>query len=137
MGQAAILEPMVVMVVLTFAVWIWMYVTRIGFMRRERVNPNTFKDPVERLQKMAPVSGPSDNLKNLFEMPILFYLLCLTLMLTGRVDAVFVYLAWVYVLLRAVHSLIHCSYNRVIHRFSVYMLSSIALFWMWVRFLVA
>jgi hypothetical protein len=67
--------------------------------------------------------------------PVLFYLLCVALVLTGGSTPGFVTAAWAYVALRALHSLIHATYNRVVHRFLVYVASTLLLFGMWAAFL--
>ena len=65
---------------------------------------------------------------------MLFYLLCAALALNGGSTPAFVAAAWGYVGLRALHSLIHVTYNRVVHRFLVYVASTLLLFGMWVAF---
>ncbi len=136
MDQQQIFEPVVALVFLTLLVWVFMYYKRLGFIRKQKLDPEALKSKFEREKALAPVAGPSDNLKNLFEMPVLFYLLCVVLFLLGRVDGMFLTLAWTYVGLRTMHSLIQSTYNRIVHRFSVYTLSMFALIWMWLRFVV-
>jgi hypothetical protein len=114
-------------------VWSWMYVTRIREIRTKRVPVQVLADRTRAVQALKDVAGPSDNLINLFELPVLFYVVIIVLYVTGRGDEVYLTMAWVYVLLRAAHSFIHCTYNRVMHRFSVYMLSSVVLWVMWAR----
>ncbi|MCZ6561001.1 MAG: MAPEG family protein [Gammaproteobacteria bacterium] len=137
MEQQQIFAPVTALVFLTLLVWLFMYHKRLGFMRRQKLDPEALKSKTEGEKILAPVAGPSDNLKNLFEMPVLFYLLCIVLFVLSRVDATFLNLAWAYVGLRALHSLIQSTYNRIVHRFSVYMLSMIVLVWMWLRFALA
>jgi hypothetical protein len=74
---------------------------------------------------------------NLLEMPLLFYVACLTLYVTGKVDAVAVYLAWLYFGLRAAHSLIHLTYNKVFHRLTVFAASNAVLAVLWIRLFFA
>ena len=81
----------------------------------------------------AAVSNPSDNLKNLFELPVLFYALALLLFVTNRVDATYVAAAWAFVVFRAAHSVVHCTFNRVMVRFSCYLAASLALWFMLLR----
>jgi hypothetical protein len=74
-----------------------------------------------------------DNYHNQFESPVLFYVaILLTLMLMLQ-DNIIVVLAWIYVGLRYVHSIIHITYNRVMHRFMVFIFSAVVLFAIWVR----
>ena len=73
----------------------------------------------------------SDNFRNLFEVPVLFYALCAVLASAQHVSPFFVIGAWLYVALRCIHSAIHLTYNRVTHRFAVYVLSTAVLFVLW------
>jgi hypothetical protein len=73
----------------------------------------------------------SDNFRNLFEVPVLFYALCAVLSSAQHVSTFFVVGAWLYVALRYLHTFIHLTYNRVTHRFAVYALSTAVLFVLW------
>ena len=137
MEQQQIFAPVTALVFLTLLVWVFMYHKRLGFMRKKKIDPQVLINKAEGEKTLAPVAGPSDNLKNLFEMPVLFYLLCIMLFVLGKVDAMFLNLAWAYVGLRTIHSLIQSTYNRIVHRFSIYMLSMIVLIWMWLKFALA
>ena len=101
MEQTAIFGPFLALMLLTLLVWIYMYVRRIGFIRRWRIDPRQLEIPGE-LARLTPaaVSNPSDNLKNLFELPVLFYALALLLFVTNRVDATYVAAAWAFVVFR-------------------------------------
>jgi hypothetical protein len=128
-----LLYPLLLQVGLTFLVMIRMYQTRLGEMQRKHIDPQDVATRARGRQVLTESAASADNFANLFEMPVLFYtaiLLALTLMLQ---DPVIVALAWMFVLLRAVHSLIHTTYNTVIHRFTAYIMSSIALLGIWVR----
>ena len=83
------------------------------------------------------MSNPSDNLKNLFELPVLFYALVLYLFVTDQVDATYVTSAWVFVVFRVLHSAVHCTFNLVLLRFWLYFISAAALWFMSLRALVA
>jgi hypothetical protein len=133
MKQEAIFSPFFAMILLTFIVWVYMYVRRIRFITSRKLTPKEL-EPIAFAQLSPPsVSNPSDNFKNLFEMPILFYALVLYLFLTKQVDILYVTLAWGFVLFRAMHSAVHCTFNRVMLRFYLYLLASIALWFMAVR----
>jgi hypothetical protein len=71
---------------------------------------------------------------NLIELPVLFYVVCLMFYVTGRTSMDAVWIAWIYVGLRALHSLIHLTYNNVMHRLSVFAVSNLVLIWLWVMF---
>jgi hypothetical protein len=127
MQQNAIFSPFFAMILLTFIVWVYMYVRRIRFITNRKLTPKEL-EPIAFAQISPPsISNPSDNLKNLFEMPILFYALVLYLFLTRQVDMVYVTAAWGFVLLRTMHSAVHCTFNRVMLRFYLYLYSAIAL----------
>ena len=130
--------PMLGMMLLTLLVWVYMFIQRVRFAQSHRIDIEKFKTPAD-VQALIPGddSSASNNFKNLFELPVLFYAVCLYLMVTQQVDSFYVNCAWAFLALRTVHSLIHCSYNRVAHRFAVYLLSAIALWLMVVRAFLA
>jgi hypothetical protein len=82
-------------------------------------------------------SLPNRNYMNLLELPVLFHVACIAMYVTDRADALAYTLAWIYVGLRAVHSLIHLTYNHVIHRLSAFALSNFVLAALWVHFYLA
>ncbi len=69
---------------------------------------------------------------NLLELPMLFYVVCLVLSVTAGASRLAVFVAWAYVALRIVHSLIHLTYNHVLHRLFAFTLSNVALVSLWV-----
>ena len=127
------LLPMIAMVVLTFAVWVYMYITRLSEISRKRIHPQELDTHVEGLEKLTDSAGPASNLRNLFELPILFYLAIVVTLVLLIQDSWLIALSWVYVMLRTVHSFIHCTYNNVMHRFTVYAASCVVLFLMWAQ----
>ena len=127
------LLPLLAQVLLTLTVWFYLYARRIPEITSKKINPQDLKDRVQG-HALLPDSAPaSNNLKNLFEMPVLFYTAVLLTLVLMIQDGVLVALAWGYVALRIVHSLIHCSYNNVNHRFGAYALSCLLLLFMWIR----
>jgi hypothetical protein len=133
-ADPAILFPLLFLVGLTALVWLWMYVTRVREIRSRRLRIQDLASARAVNEALGEVAGPSDNLINLFEIPVLFYVLVTLLYVTGASDIGYLAGAWTFVLLRALHSLIHTSYNRVMHRFPVYVLSTLVLWGMWARF---
>jgi hypothetical protein len=134
MQSSAIFAPFFVMMFLTLVVWAYMYARRIPFINSLKLKPEDLAKPGE-LARLSPpaVSNPSDNLKNLFEIPVLFYALALFLFVTNRVDALYLAAAWVFVAFRAAHSLVHCTFNHVLLRFSLYLVATVAVWFMLVR----
>ena len=131
--HADILMPTAAMTAVIALTWVKLYINRIGEMKAKKIDvedfagPNSVKDSLENI-------NASDNFKNLFEVPVLFYALCGFIALSGLSSALFVYGAWAYVALRAAHSFIHITYNRVMHRFMVYAISTVWLFVLWAVF---
>jgi hypothetical protein len=129
MPQAAIFGPVFGMFVLTLAVWVYMYARRIPFIMG--LDRSVVLTPA-RLAELSPpvVANPSDNLKNLFEIPVIFYALALVLFATGQVDAVYLGAAWIFALFRALHSAVHCTVNVINVRFTLYAISTLAVWFM-------
>jgi hypothetical protein len=134
MPQTQVLWPVVAQVALTFIVWIWLYVTRIGEMIRKGIKSQDLADGDRRDKLLKNVVNPSDNFENLFEVPVLFFAAMLAVHSAGLGDDVYAFLGWAFVVLRAAHSLIHCTYNRVLHRFVAYALSTIIVWVIWGKF---
>ena len=129
--------PLIGMFTLTMLVWLYMFVRRMSYIAAHKLEAQDMKTPAE-VENLIPdeVAASSHNLRNLFEVPVIFYAVCLYLMLVGQVDQMHVYCAWGFLAFRVLHSLIHCSYNAVIHRFAVYIVSCLALWVMVVRALM-
>ena len=138
MSRNAIFGPFLATVLLTFVVWVYMYVKRIAFIRGQQLDPHELAVP-GRLAALSPadVSNPSDNLKNLFEIPVLFYALALYLFVSEQVDAAHVAAGWVFVVFRALHSAVHCTVNIVLLRFWLYLISTLAVWTIAARALLA
>lgn len=131
MNSDAIFQPFLGMLLLTFVVWLLLYKRRIGYMKRERIHPQKVTTP-EKFRERAPeeINYPANNLANLFELPVVFYALCLYLYVSGQVDIVYVVAAWVFFVFRVAHSFVHCTFNRVYLRFYLYAAASVALWFM-------
>ncbi|HEY7739950.1 MAG TPA: MAPEG family protein [Steroidobacteraceae bacterium] len=125
--------PFCAMALLTALVWIKLYADRLGEMRAKGIAPQQLAS-VRAAAGQLEHTGAADNFRNLFEVPVLFYALCIAIAATGGSTRALVTAAWAYVALRALHSLIHVSYNRVVHRFLVYVASTLLLFGMWIAF---
>jgi len=130
MEPRLILLPAVAMAALTFVVWWRMYFMRIGEMQRERIHPQSVATSAEMAARLKDTRA-ADNFRNLFELPVLFYVALVVAALTGQVTVVTLGLAWGFVGLRVLHSAIHCSYNRVWHRFYAYLAGGLMLWALW------
>lgn len=127
----AILFPMFALAGWTFLILLLIAITRIHAGLCGRIVPDDF-----RLGESAAVPErvrlPNRNYMNLLELPMLFYVVCLLLYVTGQHSATTLGLAWAYVGLRVLHSLIHLTYNHVLHRLAAFALSNAAVIAMWV-----
>lgn len=134
MTQDTIFSPFFATVFLTLLVWIYMYIRRISFLTSSKIPQVDLSVPGTLAQISPPnVSNPSDNLKNLFEIPVLFYALLLYLFITKQVDTVYVNAAWVFVIFRALHSAVHCTFNLIMLRFYLYLFATLAVWFIAIR----
>lgn len=134
MDSTRIFGPVFAVMLLTLAVWLYMYVRRIHFIRANKIGSRELQAP-DALTRTAPmgVTTPANNLRNLFELPVLLYAVALYLYVRGQVDGVYLAAAWTFAAFRLLHSLVHCTFNFVPLRFFVYVLASLALWFMVVR----
>ena len=135
-----ILLPVAALVAWSLVVMAWMVAARFAAFRKMGVSlrgrvgsrPGMLDGVVdERAQWKA------HNYIHLMEQPTLFYAIALTLAVAGQGSGINTLLAWIYVGLRVVHSLIQATVNIVFYRFIVFMLSSLALVALAVQALIA
>lgn len=133
MALKPLLWPLLAQVALTFVVMLRMYLARVAEFKAKRIDPQSVRTRHAFREKVTDSAHIADNFSNLFEMPILFYVAMLLAMTLLVSDALLVSLAWTYVLLRIVHSAIHTTYNRVMHRFYAFAASALVLLAIWIR----
>jgi hypothetical protein len=121
---------MIAQTALVAAVWVRLYVVRIGEMRRRSIDPQRVADSRVAAGVLENVAT-ADNFRNLFEVPVLFFAGCLAAAVADAVTPLLLGFAWAFVVLRATHSVIHVTYNRVMHRFAVYALGTLCVFALW------
>ena len=130
-NTTAILLPLIGMAALTALVQLLIPFARIASVRRGEVTIDDFvlgeSDKVP-----ARVSIPNRNYMNLLEFPVLLYPACLIAYVATDVSGIMVAVAWTFVALRTVHSVIHLTYNRVSHRVVAFGLSNVAMVTLWV-----
>lgn len=134
--KTAIFWPMVAQVGIVVAVWVRLGVVRIGEMRAKRIHPQAVATTQSAARVLDNV-GTADNFRNLFEVPVVFFAVCLALAVTDLVTPVQVGLAWTFVAARAAHSVIHTTYNKVKHRFAAFVVSMVTVIFMWILFALA
>ena len=124
--QSPLFAPVIALVLWSFVMWAWLYATRIPAIRKYKVVMDPHQPPGEfHAQLPAPVRWKADNYNNLMEQPTLFYAVAITLALLGEANAANLALAWLYVGLRVVHSLVQATTNIIIVRFAVFMIASV------------
>jgi hypothetical protein len=131
----AIFWPLVAQTTLTGIVWLRLYFTRLREMRRRGISPQALASRTATATMQD--SAAADNFANLFEVPVLFYAICVALAAAGLVTPLQLGLAWAFVGLRAAHSLVHVTYNRVMHRFAIYVAATLCVFMMWALFAIS
>ena len=132
----SILLPPIALAFLTGFVWLRMGADRLGELRARRIHPQKVATSRQMSETMQNLQS-ADNFRNLFEVPVLFYALCGFLAITQLTSPILLACAWGYVLLRAYHTYIHLTHNKVVRRFQAYVASTIVLFVMWGIFAVA
>ena len=135
-----VLKPLAVLAAWTMVMWLWMYATRIPAMNAAKIDSKTLvggtgKDLDAALP--AKVQWIAHNYNHLHEAPTVFYAVVLALALVGQGDGLNAQLAWAYVGLRIVHSLVQAISNRVMVRFMLFALSSLCLIALTLHLLIA
>jgi hypothetical protein len=123
------------MVVLTFAVGLRMLYSRVQEMRQKRLHPQeaaTSKTMAANLENIQ----AADNYRNLFETPVLFYALVACAVAAPYAPPWLVIGAWCYFGLRVIHTIIHCTYNNVMHRLAAFAIGFVLLVGLWIAFVL-
>jgi hypothetical protein len=132
--ESAILGPVVALAAWTMIMWIWMYATRLPAMSRAGIDATKIVGStggglrdvlIAKGEEKA--SWVADNYNHLHEAPTVFYAICLVLAMVGQGDNLNATIAWAYVAFRVAHSLVQILSNRVVVRFGLFALSSLAL----------
>lgn len=130
MDTNAILGPVAALALWSMVMWVWMYATRLPAMHRAKIDTaNLVGGTGQNLESLLPpqVQWKAHNYNHLMEQPTLFYAVAIALAVGGMGGGLNAQIAWAYVALRIVHSLIQVTVNRVMWRFLVFVLASIAL----------
>ncbi|HUJ46146.1 MAG TPA: MAPEG family protein [Rhizomicrobium sp.] len=134
MSHDLILLPMGALALLTFLVLLFVPVRRFRAAFAGQVGAGDFRYG-ESSRVPGEVSIPNRNYMNLLELPVLFYVVCVLNYITSpTVSGLTLALAWAYVGLRVMHSLIHLTYNNVMHRLAAFAASNFVLMAMWIVF---
>ena len=124
-----ILAPMGVLAGITFFVLLFVPARRLAKRGQAGAQNSATGD--------IPDSTSNPNFADLLEMPVLFYIVCLMAFVAARVTPLFLDLAWIYVVLRALHSAVHLTYDNPLHRTTLFALSNFVVLAMWALFFFA
>lgn len=125
-----ILQPVVVLLGWTMLIWLWMYATRLPAMQKAKIDvANLVGLTGADLDKALPpqVQWKAHNYNHLLAEPTLFYAVAIVLHLVGLGTGFNLILAWAYVALRIIHSIVQVTVNKVTIRFGLFALSSLCL----------
>ena len=126
MYDHGLIAPVLALVVWSLIVWAWMVTARAAVMSRDKIHP-------QKAQRTAEFTTPgreqwvADNYNHLMEQPTIFYAACLASQAAGEGDAINIGLAWTYVLVRIVHTILQTTANIVMQRFYAFVLSTLVL----------
>ncbi len=133
MKQTIIFYPLISMVFLTFFIGIKMLTARIKAVKKDNMNPAFFA--LNRGAKQPDyLIKVSQHYENLFELPLLFYTVIILIYISNNVDLFYLSLSILFVLARYIHAFIHITYNRLSHRKYAFLIGTIFLFILWMRF---
>ena len=128
MTPVELLTPVLILICWTLVMWLWMYATRIPAMQAAQIHPDEARHPHTYGDRLPPnVRAAADNYNHLHEQPTLFYALMLFAAATGSTSSLLLNLAYLYVGLRVVHSLIQVLVSKVMPRFMIFVISTLAL----------
>jgi hypothetical protein len=130
MRNPAILHPMFALAAWTLLVLLLIPLVRARAARRREIVIDDFRDG-ESANVPAAVRIPNRNYMNLLELPMLFYIVCLVLYVTGGASSIAIAIGWAFVAFRVVHSIIHLTYNRVLHRLAAFTAANVSLVLLW------
>ena len=128
MNEHGLIAPVVALAAWTLIMLVWLYATRIPAMAKAKVDPEKIKDGGAPFD-LLPVGARrvAANYNHLMEQPTLFYAICFALQLMNQDSHLNVGLAWAYVALRVIHSLVQATVNVIIIRFAIFMIASLVL----------
>lgn len=128
MSASPLLQPVLALVVWSLVMWLWMYVTRIPAMQAMQIKLDPTLPPKELTAPLPPrVRWKADNYNHLMEQPTIFYAAALVVAIADPANGTALMAAWAYVLLRVAHSLVQVLVNHIMTRFSLFVVSTLAL----------
>ena len=130
MTNTWILYPLFAMVLLTLFIAVRILLLRIRAVREGSLSLGYFRTN-KGAEAPTALTQTTQHFDNLFEMPVLFYVIVIVLYVTATVDQIQLVLAWCFVVLRLGHAYVHITYNNVVHRLYVFLASTLVMYAMW------
>ncbi len=124
MYEHGMIAPVVALVIWSLIMLIWLYATRIPAMAKAKLKPG---QATKAAMEALPSANVANNYNHLMEQPTLFYALCFALQFLDQANDINIGLAWLYVVIRVVHSLVQATVNAIPIRFLIFMLGSLVL----------
>lgn len=124
MYEHGMIAPVVALVIWSMIMLVWLYATRIPAMQKAKVKPG---EATKSQMEALPSANVANNYNHLMEQPTLFYAICFSLQILGQAHEVNIGLAWAYVGLRVLHSLVQATVNAIMLRWVIFMIASLVL----------
>jgi hypothetical protein len=134
MYDHGMISPVVALAAWSMVMLIWLYATRIPAMSKAKIKPG---EATKAQMESLPSANPANNYNHLMEQPTVFYAICFALQLLDQANDINIGLAWLYVVIRVVHSLVQATVNVIVVRFLIFMLGSIVLLMLVVHAMIA
>jgi hypothetical protein len=132
-GNIAIFWPVIVQAFLTLVVYGVLIVRRRTAVAAGETRVDGFRVPAGEPAKSATAVR---NLSNQFELPVLFFVVCLSLYITNGASSIAVVVAWVFAISRVVHAAIHLGPNTIALRMPAFVIGVAAVAVLWIVFAV-
>ncbi|WNZ57611.1 MAPEG family protein [Microbulbifer sp. MKSA007] len=123
-----IIQPVIALIAWSMVMWLWMYATRLPAVKKAKLKLDPNAPRGEQMSTLPPhVRWKADNYNHLMEQPTIFYALAISLAVLGAGDGINFILAWTYVAIRVIHSIVQATFNKIEIRFLIFALSNIPL----------
>ena len=133
--KGLLLMPLLGMIFLTFGIMVWILKLRYRAVREDGLNPRYFK--LYRGAKLPEyLAKVTQHFENLLEMPPLFYIGIILILVLNIVDTSYILMAWGFFISRLMHTTIHTTYNKVAHRRNVFIISMLMLIILWLKIMI-
>jgi len=131
-----VLAPMFCIVLLTTVIGIITVTLRIQSVKNGEVKIKYYRT-MQGQEVPDMITRTSRCFNNMFELPVLFYVVCTLFIVSNIHSTVAIVLAWLFVLVRVVHTVVHLTYNNVLHRMIIYLVGSALVVALWVHLMVS